>query len=75
MTVTKDVKQLTRSPSHLLKRAAQYSNNIYMGEVGKSGLTHRQFTVLLAVDSNDGADGKAVQGRHRHRACLSRPKG
>ncbi len=25
-----------------------------MGEVGKSGLTHRQFTVLLAVDNNDG---------------------
>jgi DNA-binding MarR family transcriptional regulator len=54
MTVNKDVKQFTRSPSHLLKRAAQYSNFIYMGEVGKSGLTHRQFTVLLAVDANDG---------------------
>lgn len=54
MTVSKDVKQLQRSPSHLLKRAAQFSNNIYMGEVGKSGLTHRQFTVLLAVDANDG---------------------
>jgi DNA-binding MarR family transcriptional regulator len=25
-----------------------------MAEVGKSGLTHRQFTVLLAVDNNDG---------------------
>jgi DNA-binding MarR family transcriptional regulator len=54
MTVSKDVKQLTRSPSHLLKRAAQYASHIYMGEVGKSGLTHRQFTVLLAVDNNDG---------------------
>ncbi len=54
MTTPKDVKQFSRSPSHLLKRAAQYSNLIYMGEVGKSGLTHRQFTVLLAVDSNDG---------------------
>jgi DNA-binding MarR family transcriptional regulator len=54
MTTTKDVKQFSRSPSHLLKRAAQYSNLIYMGEVGKSGLTHRQFTVLLAVDANDG---------------------
>ncbi|MFT3988451.1 MarR family winged helix-turn-helix transcriptional regulator [Aestuariivirga sp.] len=54
MTVTKDVKQFTRSPSHLLKRSAQYASHIYMGEVGKSGLTHRQFTVLLAVDANDG---------------------
>ena len=53
MTTTKDVKQFSRSPSHLLKRAAQYANLIYMGEVGKSGLTQRQFTVLLAVDSND----------------------
>jgi DNA-binding MarR family transcriptional regulator len=54
MAVNKDVKQFTRSPSHLLKRAAQYSNHIYMDAVGKSGLTHRQFTVLLAVDNNDG---------------------
>lgn len=54
MTTNKDVKQFLRSPSHLLKRAAQFANHIYMGEVGKSGLTHRQFTVLLAVDNNDG---------------------
>lgn len=54
MTGNRDVKQFSRSPSHLLKRAAQFSNHIYMGEVGKSGLTHRQFTVLLAVDNNDG---------------------
>ncbi|HRX35621.1 MAG TPA: MarR family transcriptional regulator [Aestuariivirga sp.] len=54
MTTLKDVKQFSRSPSHLLKRAAQYANLIYMGEVGKSGLTHRQYTVLLAVDNNDG---------------------
>jgi len=54
MTIGKDVKQFTRSPSHLLKRSAQYANHIYMSEVGKSGLTHRQFTVLLAVDANDG---------------------
>jgi DNA-binding MarR family transcriptional regulator len=54
MTTTKDVKQFSRSPSHLLKRAAQYANLIYMGEVGKSGLTQRQFTVLVAVDVHDG---------------------
>ena len=54
MTVNKDVKQFTRSPSHLLKRAAQFANHIYMSEVGKLGLTHRQFTVLFAVDNNDG---------------------
>ena len=54
MTTIKDVKQFARSLSHLLKRAAQFANHIYMSEVGKSGLTHRQFTVLLAVDNNDG---------------------
>ena len=54
MTTSKDVKQFSRSPSHLLKRAAQFANLIYMNEVGKSGLTHRQYTVLLAVENNDG---------------------
>ena len=54
MSGNKDTKQFTRSFSHLLKRAVQYSVHLYMGEVGKTGLTHRQFTVLLAVDTNDG---------------------
>jgi MarR family transcriptional regulator, temperature-dependent positive regulator of motility len=54
MSATKESKQFSRSFSHLLKRAVQYSVHLYMDEVGKSGLTHRQFTVLLAVDSNDG---------------------
>ena len=57
---SKDVKQLSRSPYHLLKRAAQYAAHIYMGEVGKSGLTQRQFTVLLAVDQNDGISQTAL---------------
>ena len=54
MSAVKDVRQLVRSPYHLLKRAAQYAADIYMGEVGSSGLTQRQFTVLVAVDQNDG---------------------
>lgn len=54
MSGNKDTKQFTRSFSHLLKRAVQYSVHLYMNEVGKTGLTHRQFTVLLAVDTNDG---------------------
>lgn len=56
----KDVRQLARSPYHLLKRAAQYAADIYMGEVGASGLTQRQFTVLLAVDQNDGISQTAL---------------
>jgi DNA-binding MarR family transcriptional regulator len=52
--MTRDVKQFSRSPYHLLKRAAQYAADIYMEQVGRSGLTQRQFTVLLAIDQNDG---------------------
>ncbi len=54
MSGSKDAKTLARSFSHLLKRAVQYSVHRYNDEVGKSGLTHRQFTVLAAVDANDG---------------------
>jgi DNA-binding MarR family transcriptional regulator len=54
MSAQKEAKQFARSFSHLLKRAVQYSVHLYMDEVGKSGLTHRQFTVLSAVDVNDG---------------------
>jgi DNA-binding MarR family transcriptional regulator len=54
MSGSKEIKQFTRSFSHLLKRAVQYSVHLYMDEVGKSGLTHRQFTVLSAVDTHDG---------------------
>src|SRR5919106_6667401 len=51
---TREIRQFARSPYHLLKRAAQYAADIYMEEVGKSGLTQRQFTVLYAVEQNDG---------------------
>ena len=54
MSGSKDAKTLARSLSHLLKRAVQYSVHRYNEEAGKSGLTHRQFTVLAAVDANDG---------------------
>ncbi|MDE2383953.1 MAG: winged helix-turn-helix transcriptional regulator [Alphaproteobacteria bacterium] len=54
MSTSKEAKQFARSFSHLLKRAVQYSVHLYMNEVGKSGLTHRQFTVLSAVDSFEG---------------------
>ena len=54
MSGSKDAKPFARSFSHLLKRAVQYSVHRYMDEVGTSGLTHRQYTVLSAVDSHDG---------------------
>jgi MarR family transcriptional regulator, temperature-dependent positive regulator of motility len=54
MSGSKDAKNLARSFSHLLKRAVQYSVHCYNDAAGKSGLTHRQFTVLAAVDANEG---------------------
>jgi DNA-binding MarR family transcriptional regulator len=54
MSGNKDQKPFARSFSHLLKRAVQYSVHRYVEEVGKEGLTHRQFTVLSAVDAHDG---------------------
>jgi DNA-binding MarR family transcriptional regulator len=62
MTGNKDVKQLSRSLSHLLKRAVQYSIHLYMSETGKSGLTHRQFTVLLAADAHEGRSQTELVG-------------
>jgi DNA-binding MarR family transcriptional regulator len=54
MSGNKEQKFQSRSVSHLLKRAVQFSNHLYMTEAGKQGLTQRQFTVLHAVDENEG---------------------
>jgi DNA-binding MarR family transcriptional regulator len=54
MSGSRDAKPFARSFSHLLKRAVQFSVHCYMEETGKSGLTHRQYTVLSAVDAHDG---------------------
>ena len=57
---SRDGKQLARSPFQMLKRAAQYASQLYMDGAGRSGLTQRQFTVLLAVDGNDGISQTAL---------------
>jgi MarR family transcriptional regulator, temperature-dependent positive regulator of motility len=54
MSGNKESKQFSKSFSHLLKRAVQFSVHLYMEDVGKSGLTHRQFIVLQAADANEG---------------------
>jgi MarR family transcriptional regulator, temperature-dependent positive regulator of motility len=53
MSGTKESKQFSRSVSHLLKRAVQFSVHLYMDGAGKSGLTHRQYIVLQAADAHD----------------------
>ncbi len=55
MTASGKIKDLNKSPYHLLRRAWQFAGDLYAEEVGQSGLTHRQFTVLLAVEQNEGA--------------------
>jgi MarR family transcriptional regulator, temperature-dependent positive regulator of motility len=54
MSGARDQKQLLKSPSHLFKRAVQFCVHLYMEDVGRSGLTHRQYIVLHAADSNEG---------------------
>lgn len=45
---------LEKSPGHLLRRAQQYSYDLYAKEVGKTGPTPRQFSVLHTVSENEG---------------------
>ena len=45
---------LSDSPGHLLRRAQQYSFDLFSKEIGNSRLTPRQFAVLLTVQQNEG---------------------
>jgi DNA-binding MarR family transcriptional regulator len=45
---------LEQSPGHLLRRAQQYADDLYKKEVGASGPTARQFTVLHTVSKDEG---------------------
>ncbi|MEO1252346.1 MAG: MarR family transcriptional regulator [Pseudomonadota bacterium] len=45
---------LKKSPGHLLRRAQQYSHDLYSREVGAKGPTPRQFEVLHVVAQNEG---------------------
>lgn len=45
---------LKNSPGHLLRRAQQYSHDLYSKDVGSSGPTPRQFEVLHVVAQNEG---------------------
>jgi DNA-binding MarR family transcriptional regulator len=45
---------LSQAPSHLLRRCVQYANDLFSQEPGASDLTKQQFTVLTAVEQNEG---------------------
>ena len=53
-------RETTAPVSFWLKRAAQYSADLYSDRRGKSGLTQRQFTVLEAVFHNEGQSQTAL---------------
>jgi DNA-binding MarR family transcriptional regulator len=49
------VRQDVAPVSFLLKRAAQYSADLFAEQLGKTGLTQRQFTLMETVLANEGA--------------------
>ena len=50
------------SPSHLIRRCQQYYGDLYAREAGSCGLTKQQFTVLAALENNDGVSQTALVG-------------
>lgn len=54
MSTTQKIADVNKSLLHMLRRAEQYAADLYSSEVGAKGLTPRQFTVLLAIDHNEG---------------------
>ena len=52
--MAKGASQLNRSAMHLLHRAGQCATDIFTSEARASGLTARQFAVLMAVSEEEG---------------------
>jgi DNA-binding MarR family transcriptional regulator len=46
---------LSEAPSHLIRRCQQFYGDLYAREAGARELTKPQFTLLAALDQNDGA--------------------
>jgi len=51
---------LSESPSHLLKRCAQFFGDLYAHESGSAELTKQQFTLLAALEHNEGVSQTAL---------------
>ncbi|MGD0532292.1 MAG: MarR family winged helix-turn-helix transcriptional regulator [Methyloceanibacter sp.] len=52
--VSKNGNQLSRSATHLIHRAGQCATDIFLVEARASGLTPRQFAVLMTVAEEEG---------------------
>src|SRR5476651_1339993 len=51
---------LSESPSHLIRRCQQFYGDLYAREAGARELTKQQFTVLAALEHNDGVSQTAL---------------
>jgi DNA-binding MarR family transcriptional regulator len=51
---------LAQAPSHLIRRCQQYFGDLYALEAGARELTPQQFTVLAALEHNEGASQTAL---------------
>jgi DNA-binding MarR family transcriptional regulator len=53
---------LAEAPSHLIRRCQQYHSDLYAREAGSCELTKQQFTVLAALENNEGVSQTALVG-------------
>jgi DNA-binding MarR family transcriptional regulator len=51
---------LSEAPSHLIRRCQQFYGDLYAREAGGKELTKQQFTVLVALEPNDGVSQTAL---------------
>jgi DNA-binding MarR family transcriptional regulator len=51
---------LSEAPSHLIRRCQQYYGDLYAREAGARELTKPQFTLLAALEQNEGASQTAL---------------
>ncbi len=51
---------LADAPSHLIRRCQQYFGDLYAREAGARELTKQQFTVLAALEHNEGVSQTAL---------------
>jgi len=52
--------ELAEAPSYLIRRCQQIYGDLYAREAGTSDLTKQQFTVLAALEHNDGVSQTAL---------------
>jgi len=52
--------ELAETPSHLMRRCHQLYGDLYAREAGARDLTKQQFTVLSALEHNDGVSQTAL---------------